>query len=210
MKKLAAALLFIMVVFNSQSQEKNYLKFGLDVQDHQVPKGLKKGTKAPNFSAVDQYGNKLNLEQILNEKPVVMFFYRGYWCPYCNQYLKKYADSLSLVEKKGARIIAVTPETSEKIDKTMDKTGVSFSILSDRNDEIMKKYKVEFHVTEEYQNKIQKGLNANIKQTNKQEEAMLPVPATYIIGQNGKIVARQFDVDYSNRASVQWILENLP
>jgi peroxiredoxin len=96
--------------------------------------GLKEGMKAPEFVTMDNSGQKIDLNDILkSHKVVVLFFYRGQWCPYCNRYIQRMQDSLQLLVDKGAYVIAVTPETASNIGKTIEKTHASFSIVQDRN-----------------------------------------------------------------------------
>ena len=83
------------------------------------PEGLFINSKAPDFKATDQYGNEIRLKDVLKDSLVVLMFYRGQWCPYCNKQLKKLEDSLQLLKNKGARLIAVTPEKPEFISKTI-------------------------------------------------------------------------------------------
>ena len=86
------------------------------------PEGLFINSKAPDFKATDQYGNEIRLKDVLKDSLVVLIFYRGQWCPYCNKQLKKLEDSLQLLKNKGARLIAVTPEKPEFISKTIENT----------------------------------------------------------------------------------------
>jgi peroxiredoxin len=95
--------------------------------------GLKSGASAPEFTAKDNSGKTLDLKALLKtHKAVVLFFYRGQWCPYCNKHIKQLQDSLQLLSAKGAYVIAVTPETSDNIAKTVEKTHASFSIVEDK------------------------------------------------------------------------------
>ena len=137
-----------------------------------------------------------------------MLFYRGQWCPYCNQQLKKVNDSLQMITSKGATVLAITPETAENIAKTIEKTKAGFSIIEDMNLAIMKQYKVNFAVDD---NTIAKYKNYGIDfdKANGSNSANLPVPATYIIGTNGLIKYAFFDVDYKKRASVKDIIQHL-
>jgi peroxiredoxin len=200
-------LLFSSVDIFGQSNQ--FRRFGLDVDQGDVPQGLEIGTTAPDFTAATDHGTTVKLSHMVQNSPVIMFFYRGQWCPVCSRYLKRYADSLSMVQKKGAKVIAVTPETTANIEKTRDQTGIDIHVIPDRNDQIMKDYKVKFRVTDEYQKNIRENLSTDIASNNNQKEAALPVPATYIINKERKIIAKQFDVNYRNRASVKWMLENL-
>lgn len=173
------------------------------------PRGLGVNDQAPDFTANDQNGNRVNLKEKLKRGPVVLVFYRGQWCPYCNRYLKKLEDSISLVISKGASLITVTPETAAGIAKTIEKTTASYPILYDDSLSIMKKYQVAFKVDE---NTIEKYKQYGIDFTQANGSANganLPVPAVYIIGTNGKIIFRHFDKNYTKRVSVAEILENL-
>jgi alkyl hydroperoxide reductase subunit AhpC len=85
------------------------------------PEGLFINSKAPDFKATDQYGNEIRLKDVLKDSLVVLIFYRGQWCPYCNKQLKKLEDSLQLIKDKGQKLIAVTPEKTEYISKTIKK-----------------------------------------------------------------------------------------
>jgi peroxiredoxin len=173
------------------------------------PEGLFINSKAPDFKASDQYGNEIRLKDVLKDSIVVLIFYRGQWCPYCNKQLKKLEDSLLLIKNKGARLIAVTPEKPEYISKTIEKTKASYPLLYDKEMKIMKAYGVAFQVDDKsvsrYKNADIDLLNAN----GQKDKAFLPVPATYIISKEGTILYRYFDTDYKKRPSVQEILDNL-
>lgn len=172
------------------------------------PAGLKVGDIAPDFNAKDQNGKTVSLKQALKNGPVVMLFYRGQWCPFCNKQLSRFSDSLSQLTAKGASVLAITPENAENVKKTIEKTKASFPVLEDEGLTIMKLYKVNFAVDENTITKY-KGYGIDFDKANGSNGANLPVPATYIIGQNGKIKYVFFNTDYRKRASVQEILNNL-
>ncbi|MBC6111512.1 peroxiredoxin family protein [Pedobacter fastidiosus] len=168
--------------------------------------GLKNGEVAPNFIAKDSEGKLINLKQLLKgNKSVVLFFYRGQWCPYCNKHIKNLQDSLQSLNAKGAYIVGVTPESDESISKTKEKTKASFSLVSDNGYKIMKAYKVDYIMEESLASKY-KTYGIDVAKNNGAIDAVLPVPATYIIGKDGKIKFVQFDTDYKKRASVKEIL----
>ncbi|HTD39396.1 MAG TPA: peroxiredoxin family protein, partial [Mucilaginibacter sp.] len=112
--------------------------------------GLKNGATAPEFNAKDNAGKTIDLKALLkSHKAVVLFFYRGQWCPYCNKQIKELQDSLQLLTSKGAYVVGVTPETRDNIGKTVDKTHASFSIIEDKGYTIMKAYDVNYTVNDE-------------------------------------------------------------
>lgn len=183
--------------------------FGIDV-NFAVPSGLKPGDSAPDFSASDAEGKLVSLAEELEAGPVVIIFYRGEWCPVCNRYLSNFQDSLSYVLSAGAKVLAVTPEKPSSALEMIANTGATFTVIPDPTEEIMISYDVAFNVTEEYQQKIRNALEADIASNNDKQDAILPVPATFIIDQDGIIVYRQFNLDYHIRATVKDILEHLP
>jgi len=172
------------------------------------PKGLNVNDKAPLFSAKNQSGKMVSLKGQLKSGAVVLIFYRGQWCPYCNKQLKGLEDSLSLITAKGATLIAVTPEKQENISKTIEKTKATYSILFDDGLRIMKSYDVAFAVDEKTIEKY-KGYGIDFNEANGSNGANLPVPAVYVINKEGVIVYKYFDADYRNRASVKEILDHL-
>jgi peroxiredoxin len=201
--------IFLMAEFSYAQPSNPPVKYGIDV-NFGVPSGLKLGDTAPDFVAKDVDNNLISLSKELKNGPVVLIFYRGEWCPVCNRYLSNFQDSLSYVISKGAKVLAVTPEKPSSAIKMVEKTGATFTVIPDPTEEIMKNYKVLFNVTQAYQQKINNALEADIATNNNKDDALLPVPATFIISQEGVIVYRQFDLDYHIRASVKDILDHIP
>jgi len=183
--------------------------FSFSVDGQEKPEGLFINSKAPDFKATDQYGNEIRLKDVLKDSLVVLIFYRGQWCPYCNKQLKKLEDSLQLIKDKKAKLIAVTPEKTEYISKTIEKTKASYSLLYDKEMKIMKAYAVAFEVDERTVSRY-KNADIDLATANGQKEKIyLPVPAVYIISKEGTILYRFFDADYKKRPAVKEILENL-
>ncbi len=194
MKKLVLTLILAICIFLCNAQTN--------------PSGLKVNDKAPEFSAKDQNGKVISLNDELKNGKVVLIFYRGQWCPYCNKELKGIEDSLSLITSKGAIVLAVTPEVPDNVTKTIGKTKATYSILSDDGLKIMKAYDVAYAVDPAVVEKY-KGYGIDFSQANGNNGANLPVPAVYIIDKKGNIIYRYFDLDYRNRASVKDIIDHL-
>jgi peroxiredoxin len=170
--------------------------------------GLNIGERAPDFFTKDQFGMEINLKSELRKNSVVLVFYRGQWCPYCNKELKTLEDSLRFIRAKGAIVIAVTPENPENINKTIEKTKASYSVLYDEGLKIMKSYQVAFSVDSLTITKY-KSYGIDFASVNGVNGANLPVPAVYVINRKGKIVYRHFDPDYRKRASINEIIKHL-
>ncbi len=179
---------------------------GLFAQE--APEGLFIGSKAPDFKGKDQNDKDIKLKDLLKKGKVVLVFYRGQWCPFCNKQLSALQDSLQQIIDKGATLLAVSPEKTEMIDKTVEKTKAEYSILHDKDLKIMKAYDVDFEVPE---NTVTRYRNAglDLEKLNGENGTNLPVPAVYIIDKESTITYRFFDKDYKKRPSVKDILDNL-
>lgn len=165
--------------------------------------GLKKGDVAPLFTATDNSGKTVDLKSILKDhKSVVLFFYRGQWCPYCNKYIQRLQDSLQLLTAKGAYVVGVTPETGENINKTINKTHASFSMIQDKGYKIMKSYDVNYVMDPTLFSAYKKN-GVDMESNNGNTDHVLPVPATYIINKSGKLVYVHFDKDFKNRPTIK-------
>ena len=195
MKKLFLCLLTTISISVLSAQEK--------------PEGLFINSKAPDFKLKDQDGNLVSLRELKKKGPVVIVFYRGNWCPYCNRHLQQLQDSLQLIKQKGAQIVAITPELQEGIQKTIEKTKVSFPILHDEDLKMMKAYAVAFQVDDRTMGRY-KNAGIDLAVTNDTKNPnYLPVPAVYIVNKEGTISYRFFDSDYKKRVTVKEILQNL-
>lgn len=173
-----------------------------------APEGLFIDSKAPDFKAKDQYGQVIRLKDVLKKGKVVLVFYRGQWCPYCNKELKRLEDSLQLIKDKGATLIAVSPEKPESVTKTVEKTSATYSILFDDGLKIMKAYDVAFELSENVLTRY-KNAGLDVEANNGTNGKYLPVPAVYIIDKESMVIYRFFEPDYKKRASVKEILANL-
>ncbi len=172
------------------------------------PSGLSKGDKAPDFEGKDVAGKTIKLKDQLKSGPVVVVFYRGQWCPYCNKFLGQLADSLKLIQAKGATVVAITPETLEGAKQTIEKTKAGFPVIHDEGLVISKKYKVNYAVEESMQQKL-KNYGIDLNKANGDNGNNLPIPATYIIGKNGVIKYVYFNPDHTKRPPVKEILDNI-
>lgn len=170
--------------------------------------GLDVGQKAVFFQETDQHDTKYSLKSNLEKGPVIIFFYRGQWCSHCNRYMSNLQDSLTLITDLGASVVAITPEKEEEIDKTIEKTDAEFPIIYDKSHLLMDAYDVTFVLSATKQKLYMLG-GINIDVASGNDDHVLPVPATYIIGVDGKIIARHFDRDYKSRMSVKEIVDVL-
>ena len=193
MKKLLS-LLSILFVIAASAQDK--------------PEGLFINSKAPDFRLKDQNDEWVSLKDLRKKGPVVVLFYRGYWCPYCNRELKSLQDSLKLIKDKGATLVAISPETSVGIDSTIGRTGATFSLLSDQDGKLAEAYQVALKVDDKTVNRY-KMAGIDLLKTNNQKEAVLPVTAVYIVNKEGSVIYRYFEENYRKQPPVAEILKNI-
>ena len=196
MNRIMFALLLGFISLSSFAQEK--------------PEGLFINSKAPDFKGTDQNGTELNLKDLKKQGPVVLVFYRGYWCPYCSKYLKTLEDSLQLIKDKGAQLIAITLEKDSGVIKTVEKTKATYSVITDADQKISKAYNVLYKVDDRIVSRYKMAnIDLAVNNGQKPDAVYLPIPAVYVIGKDGEIKYRFFEPDYKKRASVKEILDNL-
>ncbi|GAB4091887.1 peroxiredoxin family protein [Flaviaesturariibacter terrae] len=183
------------------------LSLALSAQDK--PEGLFINSKAPEFSLKDQNGKTVSLRDLRKKGPVLIVFYRGNWCPYCNKELKALQDSLQLLADKKVQVVAITPEAQEGIQETVKKTGASFPILYDADAKLEKAYQVAYQVDPKAISRMKAGDIDLLKTNNQKETAWLPVPAVYIVNRDGSITYRYFNENFRLRPSVAELLAQL-
>ena len=200
MKTIATIILVILSINLSPAQTTKPLE---------EAKGLVIGEMAPNFSALDANNESISLKEALQDGPVVLVFYRGFWCPVCNAHLATLQDSLQMIESTGARVMAISPEKPEYLEKMSERSGAQFTLLYDENYEIATAFDVNYKPKSSQLMTYNVALGAKIKKSHTSDAQNLPIPATFIINKNGEIIWRQFDPNYKSRSSVKEIIENL-
>ena len=173
-----------------------------------IGKAIQKGNDYIDFELPNVKGEKVKLSDKLKNGPIVLTFYRGGWCPYCNLQLKAYQDNLDAFKKAGGQLIAVSPESIESANTTVKKHELQFEILTDNLNTEARKYGLVFKLDEQLKEVyLNVGLDLEKNQGNNSWE--LPIPATYVIDQNGKIVYSFLNVDYVQRAEPKDIIDAL-
>jgi len=161
--------------------------------------GLKAGELAPDFTLPDARGDRVRLSALLEDGPVVLVFYRGAWCPYCNLHLNVLHQSLPTMEALGARLVAITPQRPDKSRGQVEKDGFPFPILSDLDSAVMKSYGLYFDVPPALTKVYRQRLGLDLEEFNGPGRNGLPVPGTFVIGEDRRIVAASADTDYRRR-----------
>lgn len=156
------------------------------------------GDTAPDFSLKNATEQTVQLSDYLEKGPVVLTWYRGSWCPYCNMTLARLQKELPNFKAAGASLIALTPELPDSSFSTKEKQELEFEVLSDIGNKVAKEYGIVFELTPEVAAAYQKGFD--LHGYNGDETNELPLAATYIIDKNGVIQYAFLDADYRKRA----------
>lgn len=170
-------------------------------------KALKVGDKAPQFTLKNALGKKVKLSTLLKNGNVVLTWYRGGWCPYCNRALQSWQEVLPEIKAQGATFVALTPELPDYSLSTKEKHQLTFEILTDLNNEVASRYGLVFTLDENTAVRYEKGFGLSAYNGNHLNQ--LPMPATYIINQKGVIVYAFVNADYTQRANTEEVIKKL-
>ena len=171
-------------------------------------KAIKVGDTAPSFSLPNVFGQQVSFYEQIRKGPTVLSFYRGGWCPFCNLELIAYQKILPELQENGAILIAVSPEKVDSSISTVEKNGLGFEVLSDAGNIIAAKFGLVFALEPAMQN-LYAELGAKLPKINGDESWTLPIPATYVVNGNGKVVWAHVNANYLERAEPQDVLNIL-
>lgn len=163
-----------------------------------LDRGLKAGDKVPDFRLPEARGGFVRLKDLLAKGPVVLSFYRGGWCPYCNLELRALQKALPEIAGLGAQLVAISPQTPDESLSTAEKNELAFCVLSDVGSVTAKAFGIAFDLAEELRPIYARSGHA-LPDKNGDESWVLPIPATYVIDSDGTIALAFRDVDYRNR-----------
>ncbi len=160
----------------------------------------KVGDNAPDFSLPDAQGGTFSLKEALAKGPVVLTWFRGEWCPFCNKQLVGLQERLPEFEAAGATVVAISPQTMDHTQATVTKDGVKFHMVSDEGFKVGEMYGVKYQMPEAMKEQLKK-YKLDLAKYNGGEGDALPLTATYVIDQRGTITYAFVDPDYTKRAS---------
>ncbi len=170
---------------------------------------LKAGDPAPAIVLGNAKGETLDVGTLLKKGPVIVTFYRGGWCPFCNLELKAFQDVLPEIATAGASLVAISPEKPDDTLSTAEKNALTFEVLSDVGQKVGRAFGLVYEFTDELKSAYQ-GFGLEIPARNGAPgEWALPVSATYVIDQGGVIIYAYTDVDYRDRADPRDVLQVL-
>lgn len=169
-------------------------------------KALVPGDAAPMFSLPSATGEQVSLRDRLNQGPVILNFYRGGWCPYCNLELRAYQALLDDIQSAGASLIAISPQSPDDSLTTSEKEGLSFDVLSDHGSNVAQEYGIAFELGGTLK-AVQEQSGYDLTQLNAAKDWRIPVPATFVIGSDGNLKLAHIELDYRSRLDPKQALD---
>ena len=169
----------------------------------------KVGDKAPDFTLKNATGKEVSLKSLLKDGPVVLTWYRGGWCPYCNIAMAAMQKELPAIKKAGAQLVALSPELPDKTLSTKEKNHLEFEVLSDLNHSVAKDYGILFELTPKVRELYKQKFDLTEFNGKDAGDGSLPLAATYIIDTDGTIRWAFLDADYRKRAEPAEIVDFL-
>jgi len=171
-------------------------------------KSLKVGEKAPDFNLPNPQGESVNLHSLLEKGPVVLNFYRGGWCPYCNLELNAYQKRLQDIDALGASLVAISPQTPDGSLSTAEKNDLKFEVLSDIGNKTANQFGLVFQLPSEL-HELYLKFGINIPKSNGDDSWEIPMPGTYVIDKDGTVQYAYANTDYTKRAEPDEVISKL-
>lgn len=166
------------------------------------------GDQAPPFTLNNANGKAVDVAALWKKGPVVVSFYRGGWCPYCNLELRALQQILPEIEALGGTLVVVSPEKPNDTLSTAEKNALTFPVLSDPGQNVGRAFGLVYAFSDELISAY-KGFGLDIPGKNDSEEWALPISATYVINRGGTILYANTDADYRDRADPAEVLAAL-
>jgi peroxiredoxin len=166
------------------------------------------GDPAPTFTLPDARGGEVSLRRLLVDGPVVLVFYRGQWCPYCDLTLRAYQELLPRIHALGAELVAISPQIPDESLSTAEKKNLAFSVLSDVGNRVARRYGLVFQVPAGL-DLLHKGFGVDLARSNGDASNELPVPGVFIVARDGRVAFGWSNADYRERLEPAVVLQRL-
>jgi len=173
-----------------------------------APQGLQVGDQLASFELPNQLGQTISLDELQGDSNIVISFYRGGWCPYCNIELCVLQQALPEFTSHGARLIAISPQLPDESMSTAEKNELSFPVLSDAGNKVAKEFGLVFTLSEQLR-PLYESFNIDLPATNGDKSFELPIPATFIIDSDGVVKGAFVNADYKQRMDLSDIINVL-
>ena len=169
---------------------------------------LKAGDKAPDFTLPNALGEMVSSEALRRKGPLVISFYRGTWCSYCNVEIRALQQNLAEIRALGAELVAITPEVPDETVSMSEKHGLEFEVLSDVGNAVAKSYGLVWTLPDDVRGLYGK-IGIDLERSNGDDSWQLPIPGTFVVSQDGVLIEAFADPDYRNRLDPAVVLEAL-
>jgi len=179
------------------------------ISSHIENDALKDGEKIPSFQLKNANGEQVSFDDLLKQGPIVISFYRGGWCPYCNLELKALQNHLSEIEKYNGALVAISPELPDNSLTTIEKNALAFQVLTDRNLEVAKQFGLAIQLPEIIEDMTQNIFGLDLAKINGTNTFDLPIPATYVIDMEHVVRYAYVNPNFMQRAEPTKIVEIL-
>lgn len=173
-----------------------------------IDRALRRGDPAPDFVLPDAIGAGVESRRLRLRGPLVLCFYRGAWCPYCNLELHAWQQHLPELEQLGATLVAISPQTPDASLTLAEKHALAYPVLSDRGNVVARRFGIVYAVDERMR-AVLEGFGVQLSAYNGDSTFELPVPATYVVGKDATIVGAWVDADYRRRAEPSAVLDRV-
>jgi len=170
--------------------------------------GLQTGIQAPDFEALDHQGGPVRLSEINKVGPIVLVFYRGGWCMYCNRQLQALQSRLNDFKSFGTSIVAISVDLQENAAKSVEEKELGFTVISNPEADLLELYNLVFQVPDDIVKQYEE-YGIDLKAASGRDDHVISIPATYVIDRTGHIVFANANRDYTVRPSIDEILEVL-
>ncbi len=171
-----------------------------------LDRAIKKGDKAPDFTLPNAIGESVSLYAELEKGPVILTWYRGSWCPYCNLQLHDYQKSLDTIDAANAQLMAVSPELPDSALTWKEKEELVFAVLSDLGNKVGHEYGIVYRIPDGIAAGYKQGGRTDLTEYNGDDSLELPLAVTYVIDTDGTVVYSFVDADYRKRAETSEVV----
>lgn len=167
--------------------------------------GLPPGKRIPNVSAVDVDGRERPLRELTRDKPTVLVFYRGGWCPFCNFQIRELVESVPAFEKRGVQLAAISVDKMDEASRTSATYSIPFPVLSDPELRVHRAFKVVHQADDEEVERL-KGFGIDLERSSGEQHHAFAVPSVFVIGGDGVVRWAHADLDYKVRPTPAQLL----
>jgi len=179
------------------------------ISNHIEKDALKEGDKIPSFQLNDANGKLVSSDTLLKQGPIVISFYRGGWCPYCNLELNALQKHIAEIKKANGTLVAISPELPDNSLTTIEKNKIAFPVLTDRNLQVAKQFGIAIQLPEIIKDMTKNVFGLDLTKINGADTFDLPIPATYVVDSDHIVRYAYVNPNFMQRSEPTKIVEAL-